>query len=126
MGRKKRSREYRRLRNRWIVAALLTGIICGCLSPLIADWILVIFWILFSLITFYAVGPGWIIGRALTIMDLREKRRLREFNEMWERENRGFCEKLLRIQMQKVKERKPYCNDMTGSKNDTYDYIDKL
>ena len=124
--RRKNSR-YVKLWKRWIKVTVGTAVIGNIYAFENGESAGTLFlWVIFSLLSFVIIGPGWILMQAISIKHEREMRRLREFNEMWERENRGFCERLRRIESKKIDEMKPTFNDMTGSKNNTYDYLEKL
>lgn len=45
---------------------------------------------------------GKIIARGLRIADIRDKRRVREYNESWHRENRSFIERCEREDSQEI------------------------
>lgn len=127
MNGKKKNRRYPKLWKRWIIVTVITAVIGNLIAFDTGNSAGILFlWVLFSLLSFVIIGPGWILMQIVSIKHEREMRKMREFNEMWERENRGFCERLRRIECKKIDEIKPTFNDMTGSKNNTYDYLDKL
>lgn len=127
MNGKKKNRRYPKLWKRWIMVTVITAVIGNLIAFDTGNSAGILFlWVLFSLLSFVIIGPGWILMQIVSIKHEREMRKMREFNEMWERENRGFCERLRRIESKKIDEIKPTFNDMTGSKNNTYDYLDKL
>ena len=78
-------------------------------------WFVLFILFLFCWIIYILFGPGMIIGRVYRIQKERDIRELRELNEQWYKDNKGFCDRATDKECEEFFNRPPYCNDMTGS-----------
>lgn len=78
-------------------------------------WFVLFILFLFCWIIYILFGPGLIIGRVYRIQKERDIRELRELNEQWYKDNKGFCDKLTDKECEEFFNSPPSCNDMTGN-----------